>query len=125
MGRHYRFMQDLAHVPVIAAWRDARTNVLTMYGEADFAALWDEDHRIIVDMVNHYRPGTARFVAFERTGHGMQIEGTKDEIRARNIAGTPAPQAEFNLEVPRTLAAWIREAMARPPVREAAPQPAG
>lgn len=117
MGRHWKFMQDLAHVPVVPAWRDARTNVLAMYGEADFAALWDEDHKVIVDMVNHYRPGTARFVSFPRTGHGMEIEGTKEEIRARNIAGTPAPQAAFNAEVPKTLAAWVRESMARPPVR--------
>jgi len=123
MGRHYKFMQDLAHVPVIAAWRDTRSNVLTMYGRADFAALWDEDHRIIADMVNHYRPGTARFVDFERTGHGMQIEGTMAEIRARNIAQAPAPQGEFNQEVPRALATWIGEAMARPPVRETAATP--
>jgi hypothetical protein len=117
MGRHWKFMQDLAHVPVIPAWRDTRSNVLAMYGEADFAALWDEDHRLIVDMVNHWRPGTARFLSFARTGHGMEIEGTKDEIRARNIAGTQAPDAPFNAEVPNALAAWIRESMARPPVR--------
>ena len=116
MGRNYRFMQDLAHAPIIPAWRDTRSNVLTMYGRADFAAMWDEDHKIIADIVNHYRPGTARFVDFERTGHGMELEGTMAEVRARNIAGTPAPSAAFNVEVPRALAQWIRESMARPPV---------
>ncbi|HEX8191706.1 MAG TPA: alpha/beta hydrolase [Allosphingosinicella sp.] len=125
MGRHWKFMQDLAHVPVIPAWRDTRSNVLAMYGEADFAALWDEDHRLIVDMVNHWRPGTARFLSFARTGHGMELEGTKEEIRARNIAGTEAPQAPFNAEVPNAVAAWIRESMARPPVgTQAQPSPA-
>lgn len=117
MGRHWKFMQDLAHAPVIPAWRDTRSNVLAMFGETDFAALWDEDHRLIVDIVNHYRPGTARYVEFARTEHGMGVVGTRGEWRARAIAGEPAPQPAFNLEVPRALAAWIRDSMARPPVR--------
>jgi hypothetical protein len=120
MGRHFKFMQDLAHVAAIPAWRDTRSNVLTMYGKSDFAALWDEDHRLIADMVNHYRPGTARFVDFDRTGHGMQMEGTMAEIRARNIAQAPAEQAPFNDEVPRALVQWIRESMGRPPVESPA-----
>lgn len=122
LGRHFKFMQDLAHLPLIAAWRDSRTNVLAMYGESDFAALWDEDHRMIVDIANHYRPGSGRFVEFPRTGHGMQIEGTRAEVRARNIAGTAASELEFNRDVPRTVAAWIRESMSSAPLRTL-PQP--
>ena len=124
LGRHYKFTQDLAHLPLTAAWRDARTNVLAMYGEADMVALFDEDHRLIADIVNHYRPGSGRYVEIARTGHGMDVIGTRLEVRQRTVAAGAVPQGEFNPEVARVLAEWIRESMARPPVREQAPAPA-
>jgi pimeloyl-ACP methyl ester carboxylesterase len=118
-GRHFKYDQDLAHLPLIAAWRDARTNVLSIYGESDLVALFDEDHRIIADLANFYRPGTGRYVEIPRTGHGMDVIGTRLEVRERTRAAGSPPQGEFNPEVARTLAAWIREAMARPPVASA------
>jgi dienelactone hydrolase len=124
LGRHYRFTQDLAHIPLTAAWRDARTNVLAMYGEADMVALFDEDHRLIADMANHYRPGSGRYVEIPRTGHGMDVIGDRLEVRRRTMAAGVIPTGEFNPEVARLLAGWIREAMARPPVRGQAPAPA-
>ena len=36
--------------------------MLALYGESDIVALFDEDHRLIADIANHYRPGTGRFV---------------------------------------------------------------
>ena len=121
LGRHYKFTQDLAHQPLTAAWRDARTNVLAMYGEADLVALFDEDHRIIADIANHYRPGSGRYVEIPRTGHGMDVVGDRQELRRRTVAAGAVPTGEFNPEVARVLAGWIRESMARPPVREQAP----
>lgn len=124
-GRHFRYMQDLAHLPLIAAWRDARTNVLSIYGEADVVALFDTDHKLIAEFVNNQRPGTARYIEIPRTYHGMDLVGTRDELRTQMVArGTP-PQGEFNPEVARALSAWIREAMARPPVREQFPTASG
>jgi pimeloyl-ACP methyl ester carboxylesterase len=117
LGRSYVFAQDLAHLPLIAAWRDARTNVLAMYGEADLVALNDVDHRLIADLANHYRPGSGRFVQIARTGHGMDVIGTPLEVRAATRAANGAPpQGPFNPEIARVLAEWIREAMARAPV---------
>jgi serine aminopeptidase S33 family/PDZ domain-containing protein len=117
LGRHYRFTQDLAHIPLTAAWRDARTNVLAMYGEADMVALFDEDHRLIADMANHWRPGSGRYVEIARTGHGMDVIGDRLEVRRRTVAAGAIPSGEFNPEVARVLAAWIRDSMARPPIR--------
>ena len=124
LGRHYKFTQDLAHQPLTAAWRDARTNVLAMYGEADLVALFDEDHRVIADIANHYRPGSGRYVEIARTGHTMDIVGDRAELRRRTVESGAIPTGAFNPEVARVLAGWIREAMARPPVRAQAPAPA-
>ncbi len=119
-GRSYRFAQDLAHLPLMAAWRDTRSNVLSMYGATDFAALYDEDHRMIAEVVNHYRPGSARFVQFENTGHGMDLIGSQAEVRARVRAGGQQPEGPFNPQVATVLIEWIRQSMARPPVAAAA-----
>jgi len=127
LGRHYKFTQDLAHQPLTAAWRDARTNVLAMYGEADIVALFDEDHRIIADMANHYRPGSGRYVEIARTGHPMDIVGDRLELRRRVVETGGLPSGEFNPEVAQALAGWIRESMARPAWRTVAatrPNPA-
>lgn len=124
LGRHYKFTQDLAHQPLTAAWRDSWTNVLAMYGESDIVTLFDEDHRIIADIANHYRPGSGRYVEIARTGHGMDIVGDRLELRRRVVETGNLPTGEFNPEVARALAAWIRESMARPAWRTVAPAPA-
>ena len=115
-GRHFQYDQDLAGLPLVEAWRNARTNVLSMYGESDMVALNDEDHRLIADLANFLRPGSGRYVEIARTGHGMDVIGTRLEVRERARAGGGAPAGAFNPEVARTLAAWIRDSMARPPV---------
>ena len=130
-GRHFRYDQDLAHQPLMAAWRDARTHVLSIYGGSDLVALFDEDHRLIADVANHYRPGSGNYVEIARTGHGMDLIGTREEVRERARASGAAPDGAFNPEVAQVVAGWIREAMARPPIEAtpaataAAPDPPG
>lgn len=115
-GRHWKFDQDLAGLPLLAAWRDADTNVLALYGEADLVALTEDDHELIAEVANHYRPGSGAYRMVPRTGHSMDLVGTPEELRARNREGVQAPPAPFNPEVSRMLAEWIAAAMARPPV---------
>lgn len=117
MGRHYKFMADLAHQPLAKAWRDSRTNVLSLYGESDLVAVFDEDHRLIADVVNHYRPGTARYVEVAGTDHGMTLVGSREEFRRRTAEADQPPTGNFNPAVGRIVAEWIRESMAKPPVR--------
>lgn len=113
-GRHYRFAQDLAHLDMGAAWRGTRSNVLALYGEADMVALFGEDHRLIADMANHWRPGSGRYVEIARTGHGMEVIGDRQEVRRRTVAAGALPSGEFNPEIARVLSGWIRETLARP-----------
>ena len=91
---------------LVQAWRDTKAPALAIYGEADFAALDDRDHRLIADVVNHYRPGTGSFVLLPRTGHGFGIEGTRAD--ARN-APRDGPEPPYNPELTQLLASWIGE----------------
>jgi pimeloyl-ACP methyl ester carboxylesterase len=116
LGRSYKFNQDLAHLPLSAAWRDSKTNVLAMYGESDMVALHDEDHRLIADIADYNRPGTGRFVQIPRTGHGMEEIGNRAEVRDKARAAGSLPDGPFNPAVADALAAWIKQAMAEPPV---------
>lgn len=96
------------------AWRDTETQVLALYGEADFAALDESDHRMIADVVNHYRPGTAQFRTLPRTGHGFGLEGDRESARRANAADPGASNAaSYNPELTKVLADWID---ALPPV---------
>lgn len=118
-GRHFKYAQDLAHQPLLAAWRDAHTHVLALYGEADVVALNDEDHRLIADIANHYRPGTGRFLQVSATGHAMDRIGSPAEARAQARATGELPEGPFNPEVAEAIASWVRGVMASPAVTRA------
>jgi pimeloyl-ACP methyl ester carboxylesterase len=116
-GRHYKYAQDLAHQPLHAAWRNTRSNVLALYGESDVVALFDTDHKLIADIANWFRPGSGRYVEVAATGHGMDRIGNRFEVREKTIAAGAPPTGEFNPEVAEALAGWIKDSMAKPPVR--------
>jgi hypothetical protein len=118
LGRHYSFWQGVAQAHLPAAWRDTKSRVLSIYGETDTEALTSEEQRYLVDIVNYYRPGTARFVEIPRTGHGMNMTSPPDELK-RRAWETKKPVVEprvFNPEIAKVLADWIDESMAAPPV---------
>lgn len=109
LARTAGFWRGVDDARLVQAWRDAKAPVLTMYGEADFAAIDDRDHRLIVDIVNHYRPGTAVFVPLARTGHGFGLEGSRAEARAANARSGQGMNfnAPYNPELHKTLADWV------------------
>ena len=113
--RHYSFWQGLASQRLVAAWRDTRSNVLSVYGEGDVAAINNMDHKAIADVVNHYRPGTARFVEVPRTGHGMTLDGTMAEVRAKARSGN-RERAPFNPALIDLFGDWIEATMREPTV---------
>lgn len=123
-GRHYRFWQQLSATPLLSAWRDTRSDVLAVYGESDFAAIDDEDHKLIADVVNHYRPGTARYVQVPRTGHGMTIDGTPAEARRPVQQSAQGPEPQFNVDLIALFGDWIEATMRQPIVAERFPHPA-
>lgn len=108
--RDYRFWQQLSTRPMLAPWKDTKSDVLVVFGQSDLAAIDDRDHRLITDVVNHYRPGTARFVSVPGTGHGMKFEPL------RQTPGVEAPKPTFNTDLIAIFGDWIENAMRMPPV---------
>jgi hypothetical protein len=119
-GRHYSFWQDIASLPLYAAWRDARTNVLSIYGEHDVAALNSADHRMIARLVNRYRPSTGRFVQIARADHFMVTTASIEEAPP----GPDSPPPRLSPELVDELAGWIERSMAEPAVEQRFAPPA-
>ena len=107
LGRNLAYWRGVAAQDTVAAWRDTKTPVLAIYGEADFAAIDERDHKRIVDVVNFYRPGTATYRFLPLTGHGFDVQASRDEVRAANQAGKPVTVAPYNPELTKMMAAWI------------------
>lgn len=116
LGRHWKYLQDMAALRLVPAWRDARTNVLALYGGSDMVALNDEDHRLIADIANFYRAGSGTFVEVADTGHGMDLIGSREEVRRKAMNPGPPQPTRFNPAVGEALVAWIRACLARPAV---------
>ncbi len=107
LGRNLAYWRGVAAQDTVAAWRDTKAPVLAIYGEADFAAIDERDHQRIVEVVNFYRPGTATYRFLPITGHGFDIQASRDDVRAANQAGKPVTVAPYNPELTKLIAAWI------------------
>jgi len=107
LGRNLAYWRGVAAQDTVASWRDTKTPVLAIYGEADFAAIDERDHKRIVEVVNFYRPGTATYRFLPITGHGFDVQASRDEVRAANQAGKPVTVAPYNPELTKMMAAWI------------------
>jgi hypothetical protein len=113
-ARMTTFRRGIGQQCLTKAFRDARAPVLTMegetgYGEADFAAIDDHNHRLIAEIVNPFRPGRGAFIMLPKTGHGFGVDATREEARAGNITRDQPIKcaAPYNHAVHKTLATWI------------------
>ncbi len=113
LGRNLAYWRGVAAQDTVAAWRDTKAPVLAIYGEADFAAIDERDHERLVDVVNFYRPGTATYRFLPRSGHGFDVQASREEVRAANQAGKPVSVAPYNPELTKMMAAWINELPAK------------
>jgi uncharacterized protein len=79
-GRTLQFHKELNAHNTTKAWKNTKSFVLTIYGEADLAAIHANDHIAIVDYVNKLRPGTATYKFVPKTSHSFQEVGTMEEF---------------------------------------------
>lgn len=115
LGRNWHFVQALAGINLPAAWRDAKTNVLSLYGGADIVALFDTDQKMIADIANFERPGSGTYVEVPSADHGMMNVGSREAAR-RNAIAQRKDNLVFDEDVANSLIAWIRAIMAKPPL---------
>jgi pimeloyl-ACP methyl ester carboxylesterase len=72
-GRPAAFYHQLQELNLAAAWEKVDVPVLVIYGEYDWI-MSRFDHESIAEIVNHNRPGHARFVAIPKMDHGFTIQ---------------------------------------------------
>lgn len=116
-GRHYTFLQELQEMPMSKAWRDADAYTLTIYGEADVAAINPDGAKLVADLVNSYYPGKATYHFLPRTDHGFMEVGTMDEYlrgRSGQQEGAAAPQPRFNQQLVDLVDGWMKDKIKKP-----------
>lgn len=122
MGHSVEYWRSLARQDSTVSWRDTCSYVLSLYGESDLTALTGEDAETIAHIVNHYRPGTARFEQVANADHLMSVAPPRSESIGSSAANAPmlgqAPPRPFNREIGRTLANWIKEISLAGPVSQ-------
>lgn len=109
--RHYTFMQSIQEVPYYKAWRDAATNVLAIYGEADIASISPHNTQLLVNGINAMHPGSATYTFLPATDHGFIKVGTKQDLLRLQQSGQFAAHARqnFNHQLVELVDNWIRQ----------------
>jgi len=90
--QHYSYMQQWQAVNLAAAWKKLNTRVLALRGAADYIS-YNEDHQLIVDIVNREHPGHATFQLLPNVDHGFARAKTQQE--SMQLADTANPERDF------------------------------
>ncbi|PJJ53280.1 CocE/NonD family hydrolase [Hymenobacter chitinivorans] len=100
----YRYMQQWEETNLAAAWQSLNTRVLALRGEADFVS-YDEDHQLILDIVNRAHPGQAQFRKLPEVDHFF----TKARTPKESLELSEAPNPEKNFDFMRVIVRWLDE----------------
>ncbi|WP_324672223.1 CocE/NonD family hydrolase [Hymenobacter sp. GOD-10R] len=100
--QHYTYMQQWQEVNLAAAWKKLNTRVLALRGAADYIS-YNEDHQLIVDIVNREHPGQATFQLLPNVDHGFVK--AKDQQESMRLADAANP--ERNFEFMNVILRWL------------------
>ncbi len=81
----YTYMQQVASLNLAEVWKPLNIPVLILYGAADFVTSADE-HQYLMNLVNSYHPGRAKFVQIEHMDHWLRRASSMQESM-RNAEG--------------------------------------
>lgn len=73
----YQFLQQVYDVNVSEFWKQSNCQVLAVWGRADYVSA-REDHEMIAQLVNSYRPGTARYVEVD-ANHNFEFSTSYED----------------------------------------------
>lgn len=94
-GRPFAWHQQAANQNFLKAWKKVNAPVLVIYNQYDQFET-EHGHRLIVDMINRWRPNTARLVNQEKIGHGnFAYESIESAYRFEKGTNATAPLAVF------------------------------
>ncbi|HMQ08806.1 MAG TPA: alpha/beta hydrolase [Saprospiraceae bacterium] len=87
LGRHELFFRELNSVNYYGIWKWVSCPVYAIYGEADVEAIYPDDMKTISEIINHYKPGTGKFLILEGTDHLFAKTGTIENVIKLRKAG--------------------------------------
>ena len=99
-GRPHAWHQQAAQHNFLKAWHTLSVPVLVVFNEFDQYEM-EHGHRMIVDMINRWRPGTASYVIQRGLGHSNYRFNSMEEAYA-DEAGVAEP-----LTFARVLVDWV------------------
>ena len=110
LERDQHFMQQLNELDLTTAWSQVRSNVLSIYGQADFEALDPSSHQEIARIVNRFHPGMATFLLLPETDHSFIRVGSMEEGVQAILSGNKGKllATRFNYEVVTQIDQWIK-----------------
>ncbi|MFC5269009.1 alpha/beta fold hydrolase [Adhaeribacter terreus] len=105
-GRHYKFWQQLDELNMAQSWRNTRSNVLAIWGSADWISFEEEEHTIIADLVNKYNPGKGTYLKLANTNHGfIKMPGMIEGIK---LSSPTYNEQNFNYDLVAETDKWMK-----------------
>lgn len=107
-GRNYKFWQQLQDANIIMAWSKYGGEVLSMWGQGDFIAFSEYDHRLLAQIINKKTPGKATFISIPDIDHGfVRVNGMEDAVsKFRNYNYR---LDNYNCAVAKNVLKWIKD----------------
>jgi alpha-beta hydrolase superfamily lysophospholipase len=105
-GRHFTFFQQLHDVNLARAWKQAATNTLALWGEAEFVTS-REDHDWIAAIVDSTRAGRGKMQVVTDSDHGFSRYDTPADAMKAHAAGPGGTPAPFNPAIIEHLLTWL------------------
>ncbi|MCB1584046.1 MAG: PDZ domain-containing protein [Xanthomonadales bacterium] len=112
--RHYTFFRDLNQYNLKQHWLDYSGKMLAMHGAFDIQAISEKWATNLVNTINSKQPGSATYVNFANTDHGLMKYPTMQDLQTAMNSGTynPAsPGSHYNAEVGRALVKWMQNVL--------------
>ncbi|WP_439879584.1 alpha/beta fold hydrolase [Pontibacter sp. MBLB2868] len=111
-SRDYRYWQQIDEINLTKAWAETEEHVLSIWGEFDFEVVNAEDHKHIVEIVNHYHPGHATFLTMPKTNHSfITVPGMKEGVELMGKRDQLYNRTHFNTKLIEDTDAWMKKIM--------------
>lgn len=106
-GRPVAFWAQLSGYNFPSYWTKVEAHVLALWGSSEFITT-EEDHPLIVEIVNKAHPGHGKYVRLENSDHAFKrTESMPDSFRRWGQPG------EFNSNVVEALKSWTRSVLSQ------------
>jgi len=102
-GKAGKYFQQMYAAPLVEAWKKTKAPLLAVYGASDFLTDANE-HRLIADAVNSWRPGTATFVQLEGIDHWLRTAADQKTSLEQGPSGSA-----YDDKLAEALSAFIKE----------------